>query len=108
MITDVYVLMAELDVVLSPRLDAFLEEEAEKIAKEFTKKYKNMRNLEGKEYILVYGRDFNSRREFISKIYQRLPLEVDAFVLSRDKRIGEQERGEDPKAFYIDFNKILK
>ncbi len=96
--------MAESGIVLSPRLDAFLEEEAEKIAKEFTRNYKNSRNLEGKEYILVYGGDFNSRGEFISKIYQRLPLKVDAFVLSRDKRIEEQ----DSKAFYINFNKILK
>ncbi|MBU4069742.1 MAG: hypothetical protein KJ646_02060 [Nanoarchaeota archaeon] len=99
--------MVNLYKKLNPKINNLLEEHAKSIAKEFSENYRTFRNPLGKEYILVYGGNPFHREVFIDKINKNLPLEVNAFVLDSNEKIGAYDMGNNPRAVYINFDTVL-
>ena len=82
-----------------------LEDYAKKVAKDFSKDYRTIRNPRGKECIVVYGGRLELREKFSRLVRTVLPTKVDAYVFEQKTKRGFRERGDDLKVFYIDLSR---
>lgn len=76
------------------------------IAKDFSGEYRTARNPEGKQFIVVYGGDVETRFDLSDLIRAALPTGVEAYVLEQETRRLPREREDDPRVSYVDLDRV--
>jgi len=89
-------------------LDGQLLEEAERVAGDFYRVHKNMRNPDGKEAILIYGGDYETREKFAYEVRRALPVGIRNPVLTDEEEVALRSEKGKVELFLFNLNEFLE
>lgn len=83
-----------------------LDDYVRSIAEDFSKNYRTARNPDGKEFIVIHGGEAEFRLDFSHLVRVALPIGVEAYVVEQESRRLPRERGDDPRASYVNLDEL--